>query len=61
MIRLDSMELGSPVCLAKFSREYQGISFSKILFLLLELPRSSSESLDELESDESSDSSGSRL
>ena len=54
-------ELGSPDCLAKFSQVYQGMSFSKILFFLLEVPLSTSESLDELESDESSDSSDSRL
>ena len=60
MIHRDSTELGSPDCLANFSWVYQGMSFSKILFFLLEVPWSSSESLDEPESDESLSSSGSR-
>ena len=56
MIRLDSTELGSPDCLARFSWVYQGMSSSKILFFLLEVPLSSSESLDEPESDDLSGS-----
>ena len=60
MIRWDSTELGSPDCLAEFSWVYQGMSFSKILFFLLEVPRSSLESLDEPESDKPSGSLGSR-
>ena len=61
MICLDSTELGSPDCLARFSQVYQGISSSKILFFLLEVLLSSSESLDEPESDDLFGSSGSRL